>query len=50
MYRGFSPRCIFFCPFLEKTSEKIHFRGYFRALSDKKTKVVSYRELVILCT
>lgn len=29
MYRGFSPRCIFFCRFFEKSREKISFHRLF---------------------
>ncbi len=40
----------FFCPFLEKTREKIHFRRYFRALNLQPFNALSNSELLILCT
>ena len=46
MYRTSPVRCIFFCPFLEKTREKI----YFRAIFATKTRAISYHELVSLYT
>lgn len=50
MYRGLPPRCIFFCPFLEKTREKIHFWRDFRALNLQPFNALSNSELLILCT
>lgn len=54
MYRGLMPRCIFFCPFLEKTCEKIHFQRYFRrrlfVTPHASNKSGFYYERLRICT
>ena len=50
MYRGFSPRCIFFAQFLKKTREKIHFFLFFGVSNARRFNPFPYSELVRICT